>query len=133
VKNSAMDRRSITAPDQFHGAYSVICDSSQKRPIACALTLTAKQQNMRHDLNSIMRRLIYFQSSRECPAPAIAGPGSPEMDRRTRISATQGRAGLDYFEGRSWRGLHHHLVPCFRAYGFLTLVKHMRKKILSLP
>ncbi|MBI5426732.1 MAG: transposase, partial [Nitrospinae bacterium] len=36
--------------------------------------------------------------------------------------------GLDHFEGRSWRGLHHHRVPCFMAYGFLTLAKHKRKK-----
>lgn len=33
--------------------------------------------------------------------------------------------GLDHFEGRSWRGLHHHLVLCFMAFVFLTL---MRKK-----
>lgn len=36
--------------------------------------------------------------------------------------------GLDNFEGRSWRGLHHHMVLCFMAYCFLTLVKHKCKK-----
>jgi SRSO17 transposase len=36
--------------------------------------------------------------------------------------------GLDHFEGRSWRELHHHMVLCFMAYCFLTLVKHKRKK-----
>ena len=27
--------------------------------------------------------------------------------------------GLDHFEGRSWRGLHHHASLCIAAYGFL--------------
>ena len=27
--------------------------------------------------------------------------------------------GLDHFEGRSWRGLHHHATLCIAAYGFL--------------
>jgi SRSO17 transposase len=28
--------------------------------------------------------------------------------------------GLDYFEGRSWRGFHHHGVLCIAAYAFLA-------------
>lgn len=31
--------------------------------------------------------------------------------------------GLDHFEGRSWRGLHHHITLCFMAFIFLLLVK----------
>ena len=31
--------------------------------------------------------------------------------------------GLDHFEGRSWRGLHHHMTLCFMAYVFLLLLK----------
>lgn len=31
--------------------------------------------------------------------------------------------GLDHFEGRSWRGLHHHMTLCFMAYIFLLLIK----------
>jgi SRSO17 transposase len=31
--------------------------------------------------------------------------------------------GLDHFEGRSWRGLHHHLALCFLAYAFLTRLR----------
>ena len=27
--------------------------------------------------------------------------------------------GLDHFEGRSWRGLHHHITLCFLTYAFL--------------
>lgn len=32
--------------------------------------------------------------------------------------------GLDHFEGRSWRGLHHHVTLCFMAYAFLVLLKN---------
>ena len=29
--------------------------------------------------------------------------------------------GLDHFEGRSWRGFHHHAAMVLLAYGFLLL------------
>ena len=29
------------------------------------------------------------------------------------------KLGLGYYEGRSWRGFHHHATPCIAAYGFL--------------
>jgi SRSO17 transposase len=32
--------------------------------------------------------------------------------------------GLDHFEGRSWRGFHHHVALTLLAYGFLLLEKH---------
>jgi SRSO17 transposase len=28
--------------------------------------------------------------------------------------------GLGYYEGRSWRGFHHHATLCIAAYGFLV-------------
>ena len=39
--------------------------------------------------------------------------------------------GLDHFEGRSWRGLHHHLPLCFLAYGFLQLLRQTKKRPLN--
>lgn len=30
------------------------------------------------------------------------------------------QVGLDHFEGRSWRGFHHHAALCIAAYGFLV-------------
>ena len=33
------------------------------------------------------------------------------------------KLGLDHFEGRSWRGFHHHAAMTFLAYGFLLLEK----------
>lgn len=41
--------------------------------------------------------------------------------------------GLDHFEGRSWRGLHHHLTLCFLAYGFLQLLRQKKKLSLHAP
>jgi SRSO17 transposase len=42
--------------------------------------------------------------------------------------------GLDHFEGRSWRGLNHHIVLCFMAYYFLLLWRRAKKKAaLTLP
>ena len=32
--------------------------------------------------------------------------------------------GLDHFEGRSWRGFHHHATMTLLAYGFLLLERH---------
>jgi len=32
--------------------------------------------------------------------------------------------GLDHFEGRSWRGLHHHAALVMLAYGFLLRERH---------
>ena len=29
--------------------------------------------------------------------------------------------GLGHYEGRNWRGLHHHASLCITAYGFLML------------
>jgi hypothetical protein len=40
--------------------------------------------------------------------------------------------GLDHFEGRSWRGLHHHLTLCFLAFCFLARLR-TSKKLCSLP
>lgn len=41
--------------------------------------------------------------------------------------------GLDHFEGRSWRGLHHHITLCFMAYAFLILLRQdtFKKKKLN--
>ncbi len=35
--------------------------------------------------------------------------------------------GLDHFEGRSWRGFHHHACLALLAYGFLLLERHRQQ------
>lgn len=39
--------------------------------------------------------------------------------------------GLDHFEGRSWRGLHHHLTLCFLAFCFLARIQSSKKTPLA--
>ena len=41
--------------------------------------------------------------------------------------------GLDHFEGRSWRGLHHHITLCFLAYTFLLRIRKRLKKTVTFP
>jgi SRSO17 transposase len=33
----------------------------------------------------------------------------------------KGEIGLDHFEGRTWRGFHHHVTLCSAAHAFLAL------------
>jgi hypothetical protein len=41
--------------------------------------------------------------------------------RRARTQQMKEELGLDHFEGRSWRGFHHHATMVLLAYGFLLL------------
>jgi len=43
--------------------------------------------------------------------------------------------GLDHFEGRNWRGFHHHASLCIAAYGFLMLerLSGVKKNTARLP
>jgi SRSO17 transposase len=41
--------------------------------------------------------------------------------------------GLNHFEGRSWRGFHHHACLVMLAYGFLTLEQLREKEAPALP
>ena len=47
-------------------------------------------------------------------------------------AAHKDELGLDHFEGRSWRGWHHHVVLVLMAYAFLQNVRRRRvKKVAS--
>jgi SRSO17 transposase len=47
--------------------------------------------------------------------------------------------GLNHFEGRSWRGFHHHATLCIAAYGFLVAERwlfpgvRLRRKTIRAP
>ena len=41
--------------------------------------------------------------------------------------------GLDHFEGRSWRGFHHHVCLVILAFGFLALEQHRARRERSRP
>jgi SRSO17 transposase len=56
------------------------------------------------------------------------------LEARERWKVEQGyqqlkeELGLDHFEGRSWRGLHHHIALTFMAFDFLQLIRFTSKK-----
>jgi SRSO17 transposase len=58
---------------------------------------------------------------------------------RSRWSVEQGyqqmkeELGLDHFEGRSWRGFHHHVCLVMLAFGFLALEQHRARREQSRP
>jgi len=37
----------------------------------------------------------------------------------------KGQVGLDHFEGRTWRGFHHHVTLCAAAHGFLAIQRRV--------
>ena len=37
----------------------------------------------------------------------------------------KGEIGLDHFEGRTWRGFHHHATLCAVAHGFLAIQRQL--------
>jgi SRSO17 transposase len=69
-----------------------------------------------------------------------AGPPLAELVRlaHQRWAIEQGyqqlkeELGLDHIEGRSWRGLNHHLTLCFLAFCFLVRLRASKKRT-SLP
>jgi hypothetical protein len=40
--------------------------------------------------------------------------------RRPLLDEAPPQLGLDHYEGRGWRGFHHHMALCVAAYGFLV-------------
>jgi SRSO17 transposase len=50
-----------------------------------------------------------------------------------RTSRIKEESGLDHFEGRSWRGFHHHACLVMLAYGFLALEQRRARRERSRP
>ena len=42
------------------------------------------------------------------------------LDHRARLQELKQELGLGHYEGRGWRGFHHHATLCIAAYGFLV-------------
>jgi DDE superfamily endonuclease len=60
-------------------------------------------------------------------------PREAAVAHRARLSGTQGRAGLDHFEGRGWRGFHHHGALCIAAYAYLAAERARLSPLRLLP
>ncbi len=52
--------------------------------------------------------------------------GQIALAHRARLRGTQSELGLAHFEGRSWRGFHHHATLRIAAYGFLIRLNGRR-------
>src|SRR6185369_12529786 len=46
--------------------------------------------------------------------------GKTALAHRTRLPRPEQEIGLDHYEGRGWRGFHHHAALSIAAYGFLV-------------
>jgi SRSO17 transposase len=57
----------------------------------------------------------------ETPMEALVAGFRGRWDIECGYRQLKHELGFDHFEGRSWRGFHHHAVMTFLAYGFLAL------------
>lgn len=66
--------------------------------------------------------------------PDLVSAKEALLEARERWKVEQGyqqlkeELGLDHYEGRSWRGLHHHIAMTFMAYDFLQTLRVDRAK-----
>ena len=65
------------------------------------------------------RRNTGFPPCRKTSASPRGRAGQTALAHRTRLSGAQAEIGLGRFEGRGWRGFHHHATLCIGAYGYL--------------
>lgn len=55
----------------------------------------------------------------DMPLDALVDIAKPRWRIERDYEELKSEVGLDHFEGRSWRGFHHHAALCVAAYGFL--------------
>jgi SRSO17 transposase len=85
--------------------------------------------------------LAEWPEGTETPAKYFFSNLPPEASLKRLVATAKGRwwvehsyrelkdeLGLDHFEGRSWRGWHHHVVLVLMAYAFLQDVRRRRPK-----
>jgi SRSO17 transposase len=93
----------------------------------------AHRDELRHEVRPQEWLLIEWPSDEAVPRKYWLSnlPGSTSLtelvmhaQRRWRIERDyqelKDEIGLDHFEGRSWRGFHHHAALCIAAYGSLV-------------
>jgi len=85
--------------------------------------------------------LIEWPEDAECPAKFFFSNLPPTTSLKRLVATAKSRwwiehsyrelkdeLGLDHFEGRSWRGWHHHVVLVLLAYAFLQDIRRRRDK-----
>ncbi len=61
-------------------------------------------------------------------AQELVADAKTTLAHRTRLPGTQAGIRAGHFEGRNWRGFHHHATLCIAAYGFLVAERLTRGK-----
>ena len=64
-------------------------------------------------------KILVLNASGEHRVPSARRYRQTALAYRTRLSELKQEVGLGHFEGRGWRGFHHHATLCIAAYQFL--------------
>src|SRR5687767_13032118 len=89
--------------------------------------LSVKLHNLRDLTRPAKKEYRYYV----CNLPRSISKG--ELVRFTKLrwrverdyQEMKGEIGLDHFEGRTWRGFHHHASLCAVAHGFLAIQRQL--------
>ena len=65
------------------------------------------------------REILAFHLAWDTPLATHADCGKPRRRIERDYEELKGELGLSHYEGRGWRGFHHHATLCIAAYGFL--------------
>jgi hypothetical protein len=91
------------------------------------MTLTSVERNVRLDNWEITNRDVNLGAEAHWSVRKYTLRGGKQEGVDVAV-VDNGRL----IEGRSWRGLHHHVTLCFVAYCFLILIRHRKKSQLDL-
>ncbi len=100
---------------------------------ACLRVRPAHRDELRHSPRELEWLVIEWPRGETEPTKFWLStmPGNTPADQLVRLATIRWRIerdyeelkqeiGLDHFEGRGWRGFHHHGVLCIAAYAFLA-------------
>jgi len=75
--------------------------------------------------------VILQQSAGGHPAQITDPRCAPPPGHRSAVSRSEGRAGLDHFEGRSYPGWNHHAILAAMTFVFLQLERRRRREPMA--
>src|SRR3954454_9870305 len=66
------------------------------------------------------REILAFHAGGRYQAEGTGCARQTALDHRTELRGTEAGTRPGHYEGRGWRGFHHHATLCIAAYGFLV-------------